>query len=422
MEYKKIDKKNYTLNVIKTDRFKTIDVTAFFTNNFTKERAIKAPLVSTNLMASTQKHKNINDIDIYTEELYGADVSASFSNFGNSMRLRVSVDFLEPKYTENKMLKKTLEFFKECLLNPNIEDGGFNKEIFDINKNTILNKLKNVKDNINSYSNVMFNNKMFEGLSTSFDLYNEYDAFTKITPKEVYEFYLEILSTWKIDVFLVGNISESEEKEYTKEIDKIFSLIDNNFNNTLTLRVDESKPEFKEIIEPSKFSQSGLGIGYRFIDLTEYERKYVVPIYNAILGGVTNSLLFTDVREKNSLCYSVGSYFDKYPISLIVHSKISKANYEKTIEQINKTVSKMKKRSQVNKLFKSAKENINTSINSVYDSLSSMVENYYYGVFDSETDVEERRKKYMAVKIKDVINLNKKLNKTLVYFLRGDKE
>lgn len=422
MEYKKVERNTYNINIIKTDRFKSIDLTVFFTNEFEKDSVIKATFLPTLLTSSTKKYKNINDLNIYTEELYGVDISSSFIDFGNLMKLRFSMGFLDPKYTEKSMLKKSLDFFKECLLNPNVDGGEFNKEIFDMAKNSILNKIKSIKDNLNSYADMRLRNEMFAGLPTSFNLYNEYENFEKVSPREIYDLYLGILSSWKIDVFLTGDISTEEEKEYLEEIDKIFSSIKNNFNKKLILFIEEDNPEFKEVVESSDFSQSGIGVGYRFIGLTDYEKKYVSQLYNLILGTVDNSILFTEVREKESLCYSVGSYLVKYPMSLIIYSKINKINYDKAIIKINESVNKMNSRKYISKLFKVAKENIYVGLNYTYDTLSHIVENYYLGMFDFEPDIEKRRKIYKSVKIKDIIKLNKHLNKSIIYYLRGDKE
>ena len=58
-------------------------------------------------------------------------------------------------------------------------------------------------------------------------------------------------------------------------------------------------------------NQSKLALACPSHGLTEYERTYPIALGNLILGGGTDSKLFQDVREKNSLCYTISSYFRK---------------------------------------------------------------------------------------------------------------
>ena len=56
------------------------------------------------------------------------------------------------------------------------------------------------------------------------------------------------------------------------------------------------KNEYNEKIDNS---QSKLSIACRCNDLSDYERNYVITLYNVILGGGCDSKLFKEVREKN---------------------------------------------------------------------------------------------------------------------------
>ena len=63
MEYKKIKKDNYTLHLIKTDRFKTINVGLKFTKLYDKNEFCYLKLLERVLpMNGTKKYKNVNEI------------------------------------------------------------------------------------------------------------------------------------------------------------------------------------------------------------------------------------------------------------------------------------------------------------------------------------------------------------------------
>ena len=418
MEYKKIVKQNYNIHIINTKRFKTISLNITFSNKFNKSDIPYLSLLIKNLISSTKKYKTSASLAVLGEELYGSSISSSFNVTGNIERIMISLDFLNPKYTEESMIKESIDFLNECLFNPNIVNKGFDPHYYDINKNNIVNSLKSIKDNAYSYAFIKFRNEMYKDNSLSYNLFNNISKLEKITNKKLYDFYLKLINNFKIDVFLIGNI-DSEEK-YIKYIDKMLSNRTNKFNKKLKYDDELVSINKCEIKEKSKFSQSQLFIGYIFKDLTDFEKKYVLNYYNGILGGINNSLLFSEVRENNSLCYSIDSFITKEPYSLVIETEIDKNNYNKVINLIKNIINKMSDKNAISSLFNTTKEYINTSLNNYYDNIGIIIDRYYRSEFEEVEDIEERRKNYNKVKIDDVINLSKKINRNVIYFLEGD--
>ena len=81
-------------------------------------------------------------------------------------------------------------------------------------------------------------------------------------------------------------------------------------------------------------------MGYRLNNLDFHEMNHVLRIYNTILGTMNDSILFNIVREGNSLCYTIGSYYSKYNPSLTIYAGINKKNYELTVKLIKECVEK----------------------------------------------------------------------------------
>ena len=418
MEYKKIIKQNYNIHIINTKRFKTVSLNVTFSNKFNKLDIPYLNLLAKNLISSTKKYKTSSELAILGEELYGSSISTSFNIIGNIERIMLSLDFLNPKYTEDNMIKESILFLKECMFNPNIKDNAFDEHYYNINKNNIVNSLKSIKDNAYSYAFIKFKNEMYKGSPLSYNLFNNIPVIESIDNKDLYSFYLKVIKTFKIDVFLIGNI-ESEE-EYVKYLDKMFLNCGNEFNKKLIINNELEDSNKRKISEKREFSQSQLFIGYVFKDLTEYEKKYVLSYYNGILGGINNSLLFTEVRENNSLCYSIDSFITSNPYSLVVETEIDKNNVDKAINIIDKLLKQMSDKKIIEPLFNTTKEYINTSLNSFYDNIGIIIDYYYKSEFEKTDDIETRRKKYNEVTIEDVIKLNNKIKKSVTYLLEGD--
>ncbi len=57
-------------------------------------------------------------------------------------------------------------------------------------------------------------------------------------------------------------------------------------------------------------------------------------MYSTILGGSAMSKLFQNVREKESLAYSIGSLYLKQKNNIIIKAGIEIENYEKAVNLI----------------------------------------------------------------------------------------
>lgn len=419
MKYEKLTRKNYNIHIINTDRFKTVSVDIIFSNTYKKEDVAFLSLLIKMISSSSKKYNTSQLLAIEGENLYGAEITSYFNVRGNIENFGVSLEFLNPKYTDEKMAFESIEFLKECLFFPNIVSGGFEKKLFDINKNNLITNIKSNKDSAYSYALIKFKQEMYKDISMGYHLFNNIDKIEKITNVSLYNFYLKVLSNFKIDVFVTGNILN--DAEYIDAIDRILNKTKNTNEGELNYEVEGQFSKNKKLIESANFSQSQLFVGYSFKDLTEYEKNYVLNFYNSILGGINNSILFSEVREKNSLCYSVNSVITKNPYTIRIETEIDKSNYERAIKLIDNSINFMNSKNKLKKLFEPAKENINTALNMFYDNKSAMMEYFYRKEFTQEDDIETKRKKYMNISIDDIVNLNKKIVKNMTYFLEGDK-
>ena len=417
MEYKKILNDNYTLHLINTDRFKTINIVVFFTKKFDKNDVVYGSLLCNNMVYTSKKYNTKNKMAIIGEELYGAKVSSSFGINGNLESFVFSLDFVNPKYTDESYLNKSIDFLKEVLFNPNVNNNEFNKTFFNIIKNDLISSVNSIKDNPSLYAAIEYAKIMYKGTPSSYSSYPNLEELKKLTSKDLYKFYKKLFNgEYKVDIVTIGELD-----------DNIINTVNNSFKNIKSNKVKLELPikhkyEDKLVtkIDSLKFNQSRLYVGYRLHDMSFYELNYVLKVYNTILGTMNDSILFNIVREENSLCYSIGSYVSKYNPSLNIYAGINKTNYEKTIELIKQCVELMSDKKTISRLFESAKKTINTYLNTYYDDVVSQINTYYNREFDTIDDIEVMKEKINSVTIEEVIELNKKIKLSTIYMLKGD--
>jgi len=258
---------------------------------------------------------------------------------------------------------------------------------------------------------------MYKGTPQGYSLKPSVEEIEKINESNLYEFYNNLFNgDYKIDIILLGDI---ENLDISYIDNKIKGIKGSNKKLNIFNKVNY-KDKVIEKIDSLHFNQSKLYMGYRLDELTDYELRYVIRLYNTILGTMNNSILFKIVREDNSLCYSIGSYYSRYSKSLVIYSGINKNNYDKTVKLIKKCVESMGDINTISKHIVSAKKTINTFLNNYYDDAFSQGNEKYLDEFDERNDVEKLREIYNSITEEEIVALNDRIKLSVVYLLKGD--
>ena len=158
---------------------------------------------------------------------------------------------------------------------------------------------------------------------------------------------------------------------------------------------------------------------YSIKNLSEYERKYVLLVYNELLGGSSSSVLFDNIREKNSYAYYVSSLAKAYDNSLIIYSGVEPSNEETVIKQIRKNVDAISKGKFAENYFENAKETIISGIIASTDNPYGIINTYFAKSLVGSASAEERIENIKKVSINDIITLSKKIKVHSSYALKG---
>lgn len=422
MEYKKLKRNSFNIHLINTDRFKAINLDIFFSKKVQKEDISFSNLLCNMFVYSSKKYDTKNKLSIKLEELYSTKINSSYGINGNIQYINFGIEFLNPKYTEDFMYDESIELLKEIIFHPNAHNNEFENKTFELCKNNVVTQIKMLKINSFLKSKLKYKNIMFENTPSAYSsLGNEID-YEKITPKKLFEFYKKLFQDYKLDIFILGELTNEIENYIINEIDKLFKNL-NNKNLVLSPFINyKISSRVKEIIETDDFKQSQLYVGYRIKNISKYELYYVINLYNVILGKINNSILFEKLRGENSLCYFITSSAYVYNTSINIESGINKVNYEKAVKLIKESIEDMKNEEKIKPLFEVALKTLNTIINDFYDDAYEIIDFYYKSEFEALDSIEEKREKLLNVSIKDIIALAKKLQLSTIYFLEGKSE
>ena len=419
MNYEQIDMGSYQLHIIKTNKFKTITVEVNFRREVKKEEITIRNLLKTVLLSTNQNFKSERELIKETENLYDLKLISANTRIGNYSNLSFKVRFLNEKYTEPSMNEYSISFLMDILFRPDIIDNHFVDEELKKAKNKLEKNIKNLSDNKLKYTLI----KLLETTKDKPYSYNSYgylEDFEKINSSNLYEYYKSILKDDHVDVFVVGDVDATEIKKIFKQYFKANTFKKSKKN----ILVNELEPRkrIKKIVERDEANQSQLTLLCTLNKLTDFERKYVLLVYNEILGGSSNSLLFDTVREKNSYAYYVNSNQKAYDNILMIYSGIESGNGDNVLKIIKKTLKKIGKGKFDDKVLESAKETIIASIKASTDSPVGIINTYYAKILVNSDDFEKRIENIRNVSRDDIMNISKKIALHTMYLLEGESK
>lgn len=419
MNYEKIKTIAYNLHIIKTDKFKSIKIKVNFKKKITKEDITYRNLLVNLLMESTKKYPTARLIEIESENLYNVGFGSGSNVSGNYHIMSFECNFLNEKYTEEGMNEKSLQFFLNFLFEPNIISGEFNEKAFSISKNMLRDDIASYDDAPSRYANFKLLQAMVPNTPTSYNSYGYLDILESITPKSLFDYYEGVLKSDLIDIFVIGDVDKEQIK----------SLIKNNFNirtlkkesTTHFLQNNKFKSKFHIIKEQKKLEQSTLLLGYKIEPMTEREKMYVSYIYSYVLGGGPDSKLFKNVRENNSLCYSINSSIYTISDLMVIKAGINAKDSSKAIKLIKEQVKKMQKGDFDLEEMEKAKTTYLASLKGLEDSPASIVNIYVSKEYLGYDLVSDRKDKIQTITKDEIIALAKKIHPDTIFILEGSK-
>jgi len=419
MNYEKIETLAYNLHLIKTDKFKPIKLKINFKRKINKEEIVYRNMLVNLLMESTKNYPNARLIEIESENLYNVGFSSRSTNSGNYHIISFELTFLNEKYTEIGMNEKSLQFFLDFIFNPNVKDKQFNEKAFNLSKSILYDDIISFNDSPARYSNLKLLEVMVPDTPLSYNQFGDLDDLEKVTPRSLYDYYEDVLKKDLIDIFVIGDIDKNQIKSLIKENFNINTLKKENISHFLENK--KFKSRFHKIKETKELEQSSLLLGYKIEPMTKKEKLYTSYIYSYILGGGPDSKLFKNIREKNSLCYSINAGINAISDLMVIKAGINAYDSDKAIKLIKEQVKKMQKGEFDNSDIEKAKITYLASLKGLEDHSSSIMNIYISKEYLDYDLLNDRKKEIMKITKEDVINLAKKIHPDTIFILEGSK-
>lgn len=423
MSYKTEEiKQGINFHCIETQKFKTNLISVFLTVPLSKETVTSNALIPAVLRRGTKNLTSQEEISKKLEEMYGATFDCGIEKTGDNQILKfylemVNDDYL-PKTEEN--LKNGINLLLDIVFNPLVVNNSFDNEYVKSEKENLKKIIQAKIDNKDRYAYERCIEEMYKNRIYGLYKFGYIEDLEKIDSKSLYEDYLKLINTSKIDIFVSGNINEQKTKDYIKQNESINELekrADIHVINSKTNNEILEKPRILE--EKMDVTQGKLVIGTD-VKFDEEDAKYKISLYNVILGEGATSKLFQNVRERESLAYTARSNYVRQKGNIYIRCGIEIPNYEKAVEVIKEQLQDMKDGKFTEEDIQNAKKYVTASLKNVQEEQDSEI-SYYFGQELSEefTTLEQYEEKIKKVSKEDIEKVANSIKVNTIYFLRN---
>lgn len=409
------------VHFIHSKKYKTINLIAKLKAPLQKDTITKRALLPYILKQGTKSYPSRQALQMKLDDLYGAVLSIDGGKKGENHILSYRMELANPKFVpgETKILEEAVQLFSEFLFAPNTDGEQFDVAIFEREKETLKQKMNAVQDDKMKYANMRLIDEMCKDEPYSLHVHGYKEDLEALTPKDLLQYYEELLKEDQLDLYVLGDFAEEEMKEQIIASMKRETSVRENAQSDDVKKKNRTEPQ--EIIEQQNIGQAKLHIGYRTNTRFKDDDYYALQVFNGIFGAFPSSKLFINVREKNSLAYYASSRMESHKGLLFVFSGIAPNDYEKARDIIREQLVAMKNGDFTEEEMMETKEMIVNQLLETMDHSQGTIELLYQQVIgEKQIPTEQMIEEIKNVTKEQVVRVAEKIEEDTVYLLTSE--
>lgn len=294
-----------TLRCFPAERFKQGSLSLQFLRPMCKDEAAMNALIPAVLLRGTAKHPDLRSITEHLDDLYGASVGALVRRIGDYQTMGLHCGFIEDRYAlqGDQILLPMIDFLQELLLEPVMEEGGFDAGFVSSEKRNLIATIESERNDKRAYAASQLLRRMCAADSFGIPRLGEAEQVDRLEPKGLWDHYQRVLRESPVEIFYVGS---GDVQALAEKLRSLFGRI--------SRQVTALPPQSSFLdgggadhVETMEVTQAKLVMGFT-TPITNRDLRFpVMQVFNTLFGAGMTSKLFMNVREKLSLCYSIGS-------------------------------------------------------------------------------------------------------------------
>lgn len=405
------------VHVLRTKQFKTLLVRFVIRVPLDAETAAANALINQITARLSRPWPELKAVNRRLDELFGASLYAQVNKLGESHLLEWNLNCAAPERVGRpELLKEALQFMRDMICDPLLEENGFSVSLFQQEKNILIQEQEARQNEKMSYAYERCIEELCVGEPYAVHRLGSKEALEKAEPTGLYDHYLDLLGRSALDWIVVGDVEPALMTDLLGDVFRLPPRRPLPWGRELLKQPGETR----RIEEPMDVKQGKLCLGFRT------GIPYESPAYDAsllmgiILGGGASSRLFQTVREKESLCYSIYARTEKFKSLLIVGAGIDLDKSLVAEASVLRELELLRRGDFTEEELALAKMTVIRSLNSVRDSQHGLAD-YYYGqhLSTKRYEIRETVNALQQVTLDEVAEAIGPVSLEVVYFLSG---
>ena len=401
-------------------RFKQGALSVQFLRRMDRQEAAQNALLPAVLLRGCRDYPDLRCITQKLDDLYGASVGTLVRRIGDYQTTGFYCGFMEDRFAfdGDAILAPMVDFVGQLLLQPILEEGGFDVEFVESEKRNLIAAIESELSDKRSYAAGRLLEIMCKADSFGVPRLGDVPHVEQIDHRSLYAHYQKLLSESPVEVFYVGS---ADAQAVADALKPVFAGID---RQVVALPVQTAYGYCQEadLWEQQNIAQGKLSLGF-YTEITNRDARFAaMQVLNTVFGSGMTSKLFMQVREKMSLCYAIGSsYFGSKGI-LTVNAGIDTEQQENARAAIFRQLEACKAGEVTEEELQAAKEAILSSLRAVYDSPGA-IESFFStaAISDLGRTPESYAAEVNAVTLEDVVAAANTVRFHSAFFLKGER-
>ena len=357
---------------IKNQRFNTTSISFNFYLPFKKENVAENALLPFILTSSGKDYPSFSALNFKLSKLYGARLDASTEKYGDCQLLRMTISVIDDRFTfdSDSLVKQASELLLGLIFNPNAENGEFSENDVKREKRKAIEHIKGEIAEKRIYAKNRLISEMYKDSPYGLPKCGTVEMVEKITSKSLYAAWKNMLSSAFLRIHVVG---AALPNRFFEDIAEKFEAVDRfNITDYTLCAPTKALDKPKTVFEKMDVKQGKLVMGFSCEMYGDDDLSLPLMVMCDIFGGGPYSRLFSNVREKMSLCYYCSASSVRYKGLLTVDSGVEMDNAEKAQKEILNQLEIIKKGEFSDFEFESSIKSICDSLSTYYDSQNSL--------------------------------------------------
>lgn len=410
--------KGVHLHFIQSEKFKTNKIKVRFSAPMSEKTIAGRVLTASMLETSNALYPTSQAFREKLANLYGANYSTSLSRRGLVHYLDINLSFVRDQFLsrKNMLADEILDFLKASLFFPLSNGQAFDTKTFEIEKRNVLTDLETEIENHFYHAHRELNNLFYDLPEMRIPRVATIELVEKETAETSFAAFQQMLSQDQIDFFFIGDFNEIAVREKIQE----FQFSEREQPLQLSYQQNYSNIT-REKLEQRDVHQSIVELAYHFSSQYGDSAHLPLIVLNGLLGGFAHSKLFVNVREKESLAYTISSSFDIFSGLMRIYAGIDRANRTKTIALINRQILDLKRGHFTDEELEQTKNMLKNSILLAQDRQNTLIErDYMSSVLGKKfLSLEAWLRALENVSKADLIEAAQQLKLQAIYFMEG---